>query len=178
MTAKKRGFILLSAIPILLIVSIILIAGYLLLKDDIKLPWNDHKPRITRLSGFPTVVYTDKQLDKQRLIIKSETDLNNFLNNIDSTGMLLPKDKINFDKEYIIAVSSPTRNLAEHTIKIKKVYEDTAKKTYIVSVQEDFPADACAVTTDQHIAVDVVKINKTDYNFDFERIVNTKPCRN
>jgi hypothetical protein len=51
-----------------------------------------------------------------------------FLNKLDTTGLLTLKEQINYDKEYIVAVTSPNRNLENHSIKIKKLYEDTEKK--------------------------------------------------
>lgn len=174
---KKKGFLFLSFIPVALIVVIILVTGYLLLADDLKFPIFDNKPKIRRLEGFPQNVYTDKQLEKMRIVIKNDEELNNFLNQIDSTGLLTLKEKINYEKEYLVAVTSPNRNLENHSIKIKKLYEDENDKKLIVSVHEIFQAEECQVISDPHISVDLVAVNKLDYQFDFEKVTDTIPCK-
>ena len=175
---KKKGFIFLSLLPVILIVGIILVTGYLLLADDIKLPSFDNKPKIRRLEGFPQNVYTDKQLEKQRLVIKSEEELNNFLNTIDTTGLLTLKEKINFDKEYVIAVASTNKNIEGHSTKIRKVYLDDNEKELTIAVYEYFPGEECTEITDPHIAVDIVTINKNDYDIEFDKVTETRPCKN
>ena len=174
---KKKGFIFFSFIPVALIVIIILVTGFLLLKDDIKLPFNDNQPKIRRLQGFPQNVYTDKQIEKVRKTITSDEELNNFLNTIDSTGLLTLKEKINYQKEILVAVTSDNKNIEGHSIKIKKLYVDEKKHKLIVSVHEIYPAEECRVVSDPHISVDLVAIDKKDYALDFEKVTDTTPCK-
>ena len=51
-------------------------------------------------------------------------------------------------------------------------------KSLLIAVQETFPSDNCTVETSPHIAVDIVAINKTDWDIGFDRIKTEEPCDN
>lgn len=178
MTEKQKRTLNISLVPLIIIVGLILVAGYFLMEGEIKLPNFNKGPQVRRLEGFPTIVYTDKQIDKQRVIIKSESDLSNFLNLIDSSGTLVLKEKINFDKEYLIGVSSDTEAEIRHRIKVRKIYEDRAEKTLIVSIAEYTPGKTCAsqLENDPNIPVDLVAISKTDWEISFDKIEQVEEC--
>ena len=176
-TAIKATIIYMSYLPLILIILLVLGAGYFLMADDIKLPKFNKGPQIRRLEGFPTLIYSEGPIEKQRKVIKSEEELNEFLNFIDPTGLLTLKESINFEEEYVIAVSSETEKDEEHKIKIRKVYEDKEDTTLLVSIQETFGGPECTVEEDAHVAVELVVINKTDWEIDFERIKKELPCK-
>ena len=71
---KQEAFLRVSLLPLLVLVALILGAGYFLLKDEIKLTSLEKKPTIQRLEGFPTVIYTDKQIEKIRKIKKKKKE--------------------------------------------------------------------------------------------------------
>ncbi|MDC0449172.1 hypothetical protein OAL67_01030 [bacterium] len=173
---KKPQTIYMSFIPLLLIIGIILGAGYMLLQGEIKLPKFNKGPQIRRLEGFPTVIYTSTPIEKQRLVIDNETDLYNFLNMVDETGLLTIRETIDFEKEVVLAVASETEKEVGHEIKIRKVYEDKNDPTLLVSIREMFPGETCELEIDEHVAVDVVTISKTDYGIEFERIKQYEEC--
>lgn len=172
----KAQLLYISLIPLVVIILIIIGAGYFLLADEIKLPKFDEGPQIRRLEGFPTIVYTDRVLEKQRKIITSQDELNQFLNEVDPTGLLTLKDEINFEKELVLAVTSETESQDEHKIKIKKVYEDKEDQSILVSIEETFPGDTCEVEEAPHIAVEVATIDKTEYEIEFERLKKVVEC--
>jgi hypothetical protein len=176
MTEKKKIYI--SLLPLFVIIVLILGAGYFLLADEIKLPKFNKGPQIRRIEGFPTTVFVSEGTiaDKQRKVLKSEQELNEFLNSVDKTGMLTMRDKINFDKEYVIAVSTEVVKEDNHKVKVRKVYEDKTAKTLLVSIVETFPGDTCTIEVNNHIGVDLVAINKTDWTIDFERIKDVDEC--
>jgi len=175
MTSKSQ-IIKMSFLPLIIIIALILGAGYLLINGEIKLPKFNKGPQIRRLEGFPTIIYTDKVLDKQRQVIKSDQELNQFLNTVDSTGLLVLKEKINFDKEYLIGVSTKTYDETGHKMKIRKVYEDKNKKTLLVSIIESESEKNCPVEQQTNIPVDLVAISKTDSDIAFERIKDFTLC--
>lgn len=176
MIENKKIYI--SLLPLVVIILLILGAGYFLLADEIKLPKFNNGPQIRRLEGFPTNVFVQESSSsqKQRKVIKSEQELNEFLNSIDKSGMLTLREKIDFNKEYIIAVATEVEKLDGHKVKIRKVYEDKSAKSLLVSVVESFPGEYCNAEINPHIGVDLVAVNKTDWKIDFERVKDVMEC--
>lgn len=163
--------------PLAIIILLVLGVGTFLLKDEIKLPNFNKEPTITRLAGFPTTLVTTKQLDKQREVITSNDQLNQFLNSIDESGLLKVQETINFDKDIVIAAVSGTNDVKGITEKIRKVYEDKAKRKLLVSVEESVPGDTCTPQPGMNIAVDIITLSKTDWNISFEKIKKTVECK-
>lgn len=176
MDNKQRAELRVSLIPLVILIGLILGAGYFLLQGEVTLPKFNKGPTIKRLVGFPTVVGTDKVLEKQRWVIKSDEELNNFLNLVDSSGLLQLKDKVNFEKEVILAVASGTNDESGHKIKIKKVYEDTKSKKIIVQVEETELGDTCEKELEKNISVDMVTLSKTDWQIKFDKIIKNEEC--
>lgn len=175
---QDKTKIYISLLPLFVIILLIIGAGYFLLVDEIKLPSFNRGPQIRRIEGFPTNVVVDQnaKADKGRLVFQAEHELDTFLNKIDPSGMLTMREKIDFNKEYVIAVTSSIENAEDHKIKVRKVYEDKANKTLLVSIIESFPGENCVSNFSPHIAVDLVAINKTDWQIDFERIKDDIEC--
>ncbi len=175
---KQRAELRVSLIPLVILIGLILGAGYFLLQGEITLPKFNRGPTIKRLVGFPAVVNTDKVLEKQRWVVKSDDQLNQFLNLVDSSGLLQLKDKVNFEKEFILAVSSETNNESGHKIKIRKVYEDAKAKKIIVQVEETGLGDSCEKDLSKNVTVDMVSLSKTDWQIKFDRIIKVEECKN
>ncbi len=176
MTSKQHITLNMSLLPLAIILILILGVGYLLLKGEIKLPKFNQGPQIRRLTGFPMVVNTDKDLEKQRLVLKSEQELDQFLNFIDSSGNLVLKDKIDFSKEFVLAVTTPTNLESGRSIKIKKVYEDKKNNRLTVSIEDKVLGQNCEVNNQKNVAVDLAVISKTDAHISFERIRKVQEC--
>ena len=98
MTKNKSTTLNMSLIPLFLLIALILGAGYLLIQGEIKLPKFNKGPQIRRLEGFPTIVYTEKELDKQRQVVKSEEELINFLNFVDESGLVTVRENIDLKR--------------------------------------------------------------------------------
>lgn len=178
MTNKQQATIKMSIIPLVIIVALILGAGFLLLRGEFKFSkLFKTGPQIKRLQNFPTVVYTTQPLEKQRRVIKSQAELADFLKYVDSTGILTMKDSVNFEKEYLIAVSSELNPTTGETTKIKKVYEDKPNKALVISIEENVPGKTCELETDKNIGVDMVSISKTELSIKFERVKKTVECK-
>jgi hypothetical protein len=175
---KQRAELRVSLIPLVILIGLILSAGYFLLQGEITLPKFNKGPTIKRLVGFPAVVGTDKILEKQRWVIKSDEELNQFLNLVDSSGLLALKDKVNFEKEFILAVSSGTNEETGNKIKIKKVYEEAKSKRIIVLVEETEQGQTCEKELTKNVAVDMVSLSKTDWQIKFDKIIKNEECEN
>ena len=165
-----------NIIPLLIILFLIGGTGYLLFGQDIKLPIEDRKTKITRLEGFPQMIYVDEERDKIRTIIKSEEELNDFLNQVDKEGRLTLNKKINFDRYYLLGTATETLEGENHTFKIRKIFKDTDAKKLLISQERIDPEKECELEGGNNIWVDLVQINKTDWEIDFELIKKKLPC--
>lgn len=165
-----------SLIPLVILLGLILGAGYFLLQGEIKLPQFNRGPQLRRLEGFPTVIVTDQKLDKQRSVIKSQEELAEFLNYIDPTGLTEIRSPINFDKEFVLVASTDTQPESGHAIKIKKVYEDKAKKRLSIVVEETEQGANCEIEKESNIAADAVAISKTDWDIEFDKVKKIADC--
>lgn len=165
-----------SLLPLVIILVLIVGVGYFLLQGEIKLPKFNKGPQIGRLEGFPTVLDTTKDMEKVRQVIKSETELDEFLNTIDGENQLSVKEKINWDKQYVLAVTTSTSEESGHKIKVAKAYENKKDKTLLISVSEIEKGEGCDVEKSKNIAIDLVTITKTDYTIEFERKKSFELC--
>jgi len=177
MIEKQKATLKVSLLPLAIIIVLILGVGYFLLQGEIKLPNFNREPTITRLTDFPTTVPTTVQLDRQRKVLTSDQQLNEFLNLIDSSGTLRVIDKIDFTKEIVIAASTATNDFKGTKIKIRKVYEDKAKKRLLVSVEETVPGNSCTPETGANVAVDIITLSKTDFEIRFDKVTKTVECK-
>ncbi len=173
---KQKASLKVSLIPLVILIGLILGAGYFLLQGEIKLPKFNKGPTIQRLGGFPTVIYGEKQMEKERIVITSEQELDEFLNLIDESGILNVKEDINFEKNVVLAVSSSTNDEVGCKIKIRRVYEDKEDEKIIVLFEEIRPGDSCEIEFDKNIAVDMVMLSKTDWEIDFEKVTKIVEC--
>jgi hypothetical protein len=169
--SRKSYDLYMSALPIVIIVAVILGAGFLMTRDDIKLPFLSANNRIEvrRIEGFPTIWDTQKDLEKQRLVIKSQEELDTFLKYTE----LEFGEKIDFNKEYLLVASTKTLGENGHKIKIDRVYKDTDDYSLLVKVEEFKPGELCVTDPWPNIAVDIAAISKTDKKIEFERIKKT-----
>ena len=172
----QKARLRISLLPLVVIIGLILGAGYLLLAGDINLPDFLKKSEFRRVEGFPTIVYTSNTVEKQRLVIKSEQELTDFLNKVDSTGLLEVKEPINFKKEYLVAVTTETQDRTGSTVKIKKLEKDKEKNRIVVTIRETEKDENCEVELDKNIALDIVAVSKTDLPFDFDRVKQVETC--
>lgn len=180
--SKQTKIFSMSLLPVILIVVLIIGAGFFLLEGDvIKLPGSNDSNYIQtrRLNGFPTVISTDKDLNatKVRLVIKSKEELYSFLSSIDPLNTFTLSDEPNFDKEYVLAVTSGSQTVEGNAVKIRKVYLDKKNNSILVSIKQTSTDDDCASNVAQNnIPVDLVAIDKTDLTIDFDNQKETAPC--
>ena len=164
-----------NLLPLLIFLGIAIVVYFLFLNDkDLFNP--NREPEVRRLNGFPTTVYTEKDVEKERVIIRSEQELAEFLNRIDESGYLIVREKVDFEKEILLGVSSSTNDEEGHEIKVRKLYEDKENNKLLVSVRELELGDTCEKIMNKNITVDVVVVSKTDMEIDFERFKQVEEC--
>jgi hypothetical protein len=170
-----------NIVPVLLILILILGAGYLLLKDTLKLPWfrNDNTIEITRLEGFPRSWNTQKDIKKSRIVIKSESELRDFFTNVDmddDTSLQAIIKAVNFETEYLLAVNNGVQEETEGLLRIKRVERDDSKKRLTIKVYQYKPDATCVPEINKNVLIDIVKISKSDYEVKFEIITENRSC--
>ena len=174
---KKSQVLNMSLLPVILLLVLIVGAGYFLMAGDVNVSkLFNREPQVRRLQGFPTAVPTSEIFEKKRVVIKSEAELATFLNAIDKTGLLGLSEKVNFDKEYLIGITGKTLPKTTSTIKIRKLYEDKEDSSLIVSIKQIDLGDACEADVQSNLPVDLVAISKTDLRIVFDIVKETKEC--
>jgi len=165
-----------NVIPIIIILLLIGGAGYFLFGQDLEIPIEDRKTQITRVEGFPRMIYVSEDREKVRKVITSEEELNEFLSEVDKNDELTLNTNINFNKHYLVGAATKTLEGENHEFKIKKIYKDTDDKTLTIVQERVDPDDECRLEDGKNIWVDIAQINKTDWNIDFELVKKILPC--
>ncbi len=171
-----------NVVPVILIFALILGAGYLLLKDTLKLPWfrNDNTLEITRMEGFPRTWITDKEIKKTRRVIENKAELQEFFEyadmGSDQNSLEAVLSQVDFDKEVLLAVSSDTQDETEGMIRIKRIEVDKNKKKLYVMVIQYKPDGTCVPEIKKNVLVDIVKIDRSDNQFEFDVVKQERSC--
>jgi len=178
MNENQKAQLNVNLIPLVIIVGLILGAGYFLLKDEINLPKFNRGPTMRRLEGFSTLVYVDDdfEIERQKKVIKSREELSEFLNSIDKSGLLEVKDKIDFNREFVLAVNSEVHDTTGYRTKIDEIYEDKKEGRLIVLVEEKEPGETCEEDPDRNVTLDIVALSKTDLDITFDRVKKVEEC--
>jgi hypothetical protein len=164
-------------LPIIAIAILIAAAGFLLTKDDLDLPWMpSNKVSATHLVNFPREVPTLQELVKDRKVLKSQDELNNYLKTIDPTGSTRVEENIDFNRYYVVAVNTETLIEDGYKMKIRRIYEDKDENELKVMILLTEPGDTCETQDVTNVVVDMVKVKKTDMKFSFGREKQTKEC--
>lgn len=164
-------------LPIIAIAILIAAAGFLLTKDDLELPWMpSDKVSATHLINFPREVPTLQELEKDRKVLKSQDELNNYLKTIDPTGSTRVDEDIDFNRYFVVAANTETLTEDGYKMKIRRIYEDKEENELKVMILLTEPGDTCETQEVTNVVVDMVKVKKTDMNFSFGREKQTKEC--
>lgn len=176
----QKGYTLnANLIPLVIIILIIIGAGYFLLQGEIKLPkLTKDRTEVTRFEGYPTTVANKNDVQKQRVEIKNQQQLSEFLNNVDPSGILTVNENIDFDKELLIGASTERLDTNGYELKIKKVYVDEENNKLVISVVESRPGETCEIEDYQNVAVDLVSISKSneEMEIEYERVIQFDEC--
>ncbi len=167
-----------GTLPLIIILGLIVGAVYFLLQGDLNLSFLKPKTNVEvrRLDDYPITVSVEQDMRKIQTVIKSDEELISFLASIDKTNALTVNEKINFDKEYLIGITSKTLKKTGNEFKIKKVYIDKEKGGLLVSSRLRKPGDDCITTDEMNMIVDIVVISKTDKEVQYEKLIETINC--
>ncbi len=168
-----------SILPIVVIILIILGAGFFLMRGEFELPsFGTDETEVTRINGYPTIVYTENAVEKQRTVIKNSAELEQFLTTVDPDRLFTPPvEGVDFGRNYLIGVSNDLQEESGTTLKVKRIYEDKKDNTLVINIEEVKPGENCPVDMQSNVAVDIVALNKTDKEIVFERVTKREePC--
>ncbi len=179
--SKQTKIFSMSLLPVVLIVILIIGAGFFLLEGDvIKLPGarDDNYIQTRRLNGFPTTINTEKDLkqSKMRKVITSKEELYSFISSIDPLNTFTLSEEPNFDKEVVLAVTSGSQTLEGNAVKIRRVYLDKKNNSILVSIKQTSVDEDCENTLGNNIPVDLVAMDKTELKIEFENQKEDAPC--
>lgn len=171
-----------KGLPFIILGGVILIAGYFLWGKELISNMSFFEERKTlemkRLEGFPAEIsVSNPDIEKQRKIISSEKELIDFLAFIDKTSSLTVGEKIDFDKQMLLGVSTEAFDNDGFEVKVRKIYLDKEKNKLLVSVRIIQPGDNCPKLLQQGVGVDIVAVDKTDMKIDFETLRETRVCK-
>lgn len=175
--SNEHGFIMyMNLLPVVLILLLILGAGYLLTQGEFSIPGfsNNNKMKITRFEGFPTTIPVSEEMEKQRLVITSQEELDAFLSKLDPTDSITLSEKVNFDRQVVLAVSNETRETEGYSLKVRRVYDESDKVE--ISLREERPDDDCVLPQYKNVAVDIVAITRTEKPVDFSLVKEIYSC--
>ena len=180
MSKKNQNMNGMGTLPLIVLLGLILGAGYFLLQGDLDLSFLEDKTNVEvrRLDDYPITVPVEQEMEKKQAVIKSDEELISFLASIDKTNALTVNEKIDFEKEYLIGVSSKTLKKGSNEFKVRKVYIDKEKDELLVSSQLRKPSDDCITTDEMNMVVDIVAISKTDKEVKYETLIETFTCSN
>lgn len=166
---KKSKTLYISFLPILVLAALIVGAGYFLTEGEIKLPGSSNRIEVKRLEGFPREILKLEEAEKIREVIKSQEELDAFLQEIDPTGLTKVDEDINFNRYWAIGVSTGTLDVDGNNFKIKRVYDEKEENKLLVSIELEEPSENCNVEEAKNIWADLVLIKHTEKEIDFER---------
>ncbi len=177
MTKSKSANSSANFLPIVAIVVLILAAGFLLTKDDLDLPWQkSNKIKAQHLVNFPREVPTLQELEKMRVVVKSQKELDDLLKKIDPTGSTRVTENINFDRDYVLVATTETLDRDGTEMKINKIYIEKEGERLKAMILLKNPGDTCETQEVSNIVIDMVKIKKTDLEITFDREQQTVEC--
>lgn len=164
-------------IPLIVIVVLISILGVILWKENILDVFKPYPYALTRVDDFPKVVETSNKVnDKKRLIVSSQEEFDKVINELVSDKSKIKIPSIDFNKNRLIIASTETNETLGYSVKISSVIKDDQNKRLNTVVTFTKPGETCINEEKVNIAIDMVTIEKNDYEVDFDRETRTKEC--
>jgi hypothetical protein len=167
---KNPLILYISLLPVVVLVVLILGAGYLLLKDDLNFFGSNNEPQVRRLEGFPVTIPIGTEIEKQRTVIRSQEELEDFLSAVDPEGTLEFNENVNFDREFLVGASTSTEKESNKILRVRRLYENTKDNSLKVSLRQIDRKGECPQIDYSYVSIDLVAISKTDHSIDFELV--------
>ncbi|NBO17313.1 MAG: hypothetical protein EBV07_00250, partial [Proteobacteria bacterium] len=153
------------------------ILGVILWKENILDIFKPYPYALTRVDNFPAVVETaNKVTDKKRIVISTQEEFDKVLNELlsDKTKVKIPT--IDFDKNRVIIAASETNETTGYSVKISSVIKDDQNKKLNTIVTFTKPGETCINEEKTNVAIDMVTVEKNDFEVEFDRETRTKEC--
>ena len=132
---------------------------------------------LTRIDNFPTVVETaNKVTDKKRLVISSQDEFDKVATELFSDKSKINLPKIDFTKNRVVLAATETNETTGYSVKISSVIKDEKNKKLNTIITFTKPGETCINEEKSNIAIDLVTIEKNDFEVTFDRESKTKEC--
>lgn len=164
-------------LPLVIIVALISVVGFLLWKENILDLFKPYPYAMERLEEFPVVVESTKKVEnKMRKVINSQEEYNSFMNEIldDTSKVKMPS--VNFNSQRLVIATTETNDTLGYGVKVKSIVKDDATKKLNAIITYTKPGETCVNEEKQNVAIEMVTIEKNDYEVSFEREMKTKEC--
>jgi len=164
-------------IPLVVIVVLITVLGVILWKENILDLFKPYPYALTRIDNFPAVVETtNKVTDKKRLVVSSQEEFDKVMGELLSDKSKVKLPTVDFSKNRVIVASTETNETTGYSVKISSVIKDEQNKKLNTIITFTKPGETCINEEKTNVAIDVVTIEKNDFEVTFDRETKTKEC--
>ncbi len=164
-------------IPLIIIVVLISGLGVILWKENIMDLFKPYPYALTRIDNFPTVIETtNKVADKKRVVVSSQDEFEKVINELVSDRSKISLPTVDFNNNRLIIAATETNETTGYSVKISSVVKDEQNKKLNTIVTFTKPGESCINDDKTNIAIDLVTIEKNDFEVSFDRQTKTKEC--
>jgi|APCry1669189000_1035189.scaffolds.fasta_scaffold54770_2 hypothetical protein len=163
-------------IPLIVIVVLILVLGFVLLRDNIFSYFKPYPYALTRIKDFPKVVESTKVSQKTRTIVRSQEEYKSLMKQLfdDENKVAMPEN--DFSKNDLYVVTTELNDTKGYKFKVRSIVKDDAGK-YEAVLERQKPGDTCVNDAVTNIAMDIVKIDKNIQEIDAEKVDKVIECK-
>jgi len=163
-------------IPAVIIVVLIIVLGFVLMKENILDFFKPYPYAMTRIDGYPTVIANTKKIEKQRVVVNSKEEFDSLMAKIldDTSKVKMPET--DFSKNRLLVVTTGTNDTKGYTIKIKSIYKNEEQKKLDAVILLSKPGESCQNPEEANIAIDIVKLEKNNGDVTFDKEERTVEC--
>jgi hypothetical protein len=164
-------------IPLVVIIVLISVLGVILWKENILDLFKPYPYALTRIDNFPAVVETsNKVTDKKRLVVSSQEEFDKVISELLSDKSKLNLPSVDFSKNRVVIAATETNETTGYSVKISSVIKDEQNKKLNTIVTFTKPGETCINEEKPNVAIDIVTIEKNDFEVTFDRETKTKEC--
>jgi len=164
-------------IPLVIIVALIAVLGLILWKENILDLFKPYPYALARIENFPAVVETtNKVSDKKRLVVSSQEEFDKVIDELISDKSKVKLPSVDFSQNRVVIASTETNETTGYSVKISSVIKDEQNKKLNTIVTFTKPGETCINEEKTNVALDIVTIEKNDFEVTFDRETKTKEC--
>lgn len=163
-------------IPAAIIVILVLILGFVLLRDSIMDLFKANKNALVRIEGFPREVDSTKKVEKTRAIIRSEQEFKNLMKTLfdDENKVQMPQN--DFERNDLYIVTTDLNDTKGFRLKVRSIIKDEVKNEFESILERQKPGKTCVYEETPNIALDIVKIEKNIQEITADRVDKIIDC--